>query len=396
MTFSGFMALVLNVALLSQCRKSFSIPVTFEAENSLRKHFLHNCNADTGFYGQQVNIHAFFYIYKLLEVEELNEDMTVYATLTLKWHDDCIRWDTNKTVFKDLNNLAKEQVRNLTHVSFPSEMTWKPTIVQLGTTSDLKAVENNGNHLKTNFFPNGYIEWSPTGRWTTSCEFSLQKFPFDVQTCVFAFELWDIETVTNFSSADAVTDEVNNEMVTSEVLIWRMKSVQSKTSRVCFPMSTPPKIFCSSTVRFSVTIERKSAPYIFSIFLPTICLTVLQLSPLAMPPQSPQRPCYSVTVLLAFAVINQLVQKEIPQTAEIINLVVFISFNIMIGTFCTVYSAVTVSLAQYLSDNKGNYLETRIFCNLKISKIRFVDLIVFIVLIILLLIANIVFFKLSI
>ena len=352
-----------------------STPLSFEEENGLFQYLVNTCHVNRGFYDSQVDIATSMYIYKLVEFDEQNEAMTIFATFTLKWHSECILWEKNATKL------------GITHVSFPANLWWRPKILHISAVDDVQAVAINGDNLNMNFFPNGWIEWSPTGPWKTRCELTLLKFPFDTQTCYFAFELWDTEAFTNLTSSFAMTDIQHPDKVTSDMLIWQIESVNSRLEPVCFPMSTPPKIFCASQVIFSITVKRKAEPYIFSIFLPTIALSILQLSPLAIPPQFPERATYSVTVLLAFAVINQLIQSAIPQTAEIVYLVIYVGFTVIIGTICTLYSVFSIILWEKSGETRKISIYGR-----QLSLVTFLDVTFLSVCIIVLIIVNIVFF----
>ena len=334
----------------------FLSPLTFEAEKSIRKRIFDDCHASLGFYNHSLDVGASLFITKLVKFDQLNEEMTIFATLTFSWHDKCLEWMENGAVFKNFDQDIAEQFINLSHVSFPSNELWHPKVLQVSSMDDLLAVDKNGQHLTINFFPNGFVEWSPMGPFTSHCELKLKKFPKDTQRCLFAFQLWDTELYTNFTSTSVSVPDDNLDKITSDLLIWKVVQLEHDIARVCWTMSTPPKVFCATEVRFWINVERKWEGYLFTIFLPTICLSILQLSPLAMP-ALPDRPSYSVTVLLAFAVINQLVQNDIPQTAETIDIVMYIGVNIVMGTICTLYSAISVHLAQKLKNqNVGKFL----------------------------------------
>lgn len=343
-------------------------------------------------------------MYKLVKFDEIDESMSVYGTLNICWQDLCARWNDSSSLDKvsNLDNI-KQEISNLSHIAFPNYLFWKPTILHQNNYNDnSQVVVNNGGNLNVNVFPSGWLEWSPTGTWRTTCILELKKFPFDTQTCSFVFELWDTEAYSNITWAQTLTDLENPEGFTTPMMIWQFKAINSRIDRVCFPMGEPAQIFCSAEAHFQVTVKRKTEPYFFSIFIPSISLVILQVSPFAMSPHHPERATYSVTILLAFAVINELLQQQIPQTAEVIYLVVYISTNIVIGTLCTIYSVISVALCEIFITPDGKSRRIVLFpCygrhdmgkkRVSISTIRFIDLILFNVACIALLISNVMFF----
>ena len=81
--------------------------------------------------------------------------------------------------------------------------------------------------------------------------------------------------------------------------------------------------------------------------LPSICLVVLQIATLILPPKAPDRAVFSITVLLAFAIMQTIINGQIPMTAQIILIVLYIACQMTLGTVITIYCLVTCQLARF-------------------------------------------------
>ena len=72
---------------------------------------------------------------------------------------------------------------------------------------------------------------------------------------------------------------------------------------------------------------------------------MLQLSTFALPPETPERASFSVTVLVAFGILQTIIKAEIPTTSDTVLLVIYVVGQLSVGTLATFYIVVSVGLA---------------------------------------------------
>ena len=83
------------------------------------------------------------------------------------------------------------------------------------------------------------------------------------------------------------------------------------------------------------------------MILPSVLLLILQLAFILLPPVGEGRAVYSMTVMLASSVLMTSVLSEIPRTSQHIAFIFNLSVQTIIGTLCTLYSLVSISLAKH-------------------------------------------------
>ena len=123
-----------------------------------------------------------------------------------------------------------------------------------------------------------------------------------------------------------------------------------------------------STIK--MPLVRKQEYYVWTIFLPLEMLMVLQLGTFIMPPDVFDRGTYSITVNLAFAVTQQVINGQMPKTSQRIYLSYYIAAYLAIGIFVTIYSLAIATTSQ------GS---TRKIWGGRVTKSRAVDLLVLLI-----------------
>ena len=91
----------------------------------------------------------------------------------------------------------------------------------------------------------------------------------------------------------------------------------------------------------------------FHRIFPCILLSILQLATFCLNPEAPDRPAFSVSVLVAFGIFQILIQEKIPKTSELILLLLYIIIQFAIGTICTMVSAIFCYIIGFKAAKSG-------------------------------------------
>lgn len=110
--------------------------------------------------------------------------------------------------------------------------------------------------------------------------------------------------------------------------------------------------FGFSNMSYSLHFKRKSLSYIYGIILPCSSLMFLQFSAFLMPPQLPERPSFSGTILLAFYIVQTIVDGSIPNTSKTLLITVYIVSQIAISVLVTSYFMLACNLAMAAKHKK--------------------------------------------
>ena len=96
---------------------------------------------------------------------------------------------------------------------------------------------------------------------------------------------------------------------------------------------------------FTFRIRRQSGGYIFSLLAPCLVKTLIALVAVAMPPDTPDRPMVSLTVLLALTFLNSEVMEKVPAKPHRVFLSSYTDISMVISSCCTAYYLIMCELS---------------------------------------------------
>ena len=187
-----------------------------------------------------------------------------------------------------------------------------------------------------------FIRFSFYGKFESLCStFSFVKFPFDTQTCDLLFYSEDPVTNYNLTTAEVFVDPT--EFIPASE-IWQFVSASQSVEEF------PDVYFKIWRITVKISLQRKYQYYIGNVFLPTFALYLIQLAAFLLPPETSDRPTFSVTVVLAFTFVLTSVFSLIPRTTETVYLVILLEIKLFLSVFLTCYMLFSCSIA-----NKSNW-----------------------------------------
>ena len=192
---------------------------------------------------------------------------------------------------------------------------------------------------------------------TADCpNFSLQKFPFDTLKCSIILNPFENVDHLEYSVSRFEIDTSAIESFIGETEIWSLVpgSIQSSVTN-----ATQFTYWEVNKIELSIQLQRKYQYYIAHIFLPQTGLFILQFSCLLLPPDTVERPAFSMTVVLAYFFILDMIFKEIPKTTMTVYVVVMTVVKLYTSIFLTIYMLLTCKVANVFDIFISFGLETK-------------------------------------
>ena len=249
---------------------------------------------------KQLQIHICLSLVAIIDFNEVEETITITATLPVSWHDEFLTWDP-------------AAFGNTTHLFVPQNFIWKP-YVNLEN-SVLKLGELGTASIKVYIDYNGLVTWTPIEKFTVLCPVDLYKFPFDAQTCSLHFETFGLhEDDMVFVPAKDMIDLHEYDGTSG----WVITSSSIQALRV----------HGSKQVVTSLTLQRKPLYFVMNILLPIILLSVLNICVFVLPVDSGEKASFVVTMFLSMVVFLTIVSGKLPENSErisLLNIYVFVS-----------------------------------------------------------------------
>ena len=215
---------------------------------------------------------------------------------------------------------------------------WRPPITHINSAVGSQIYNENEDpvEIAKNFYNHSEIMGvlSKIMFVSTSCRsFSFKNFPFDKLSCNFIFDVELNVTYLDFNEIVIALDNSIKDIV-DPADVWEFVEFHSSTKNVPILNDFSGH---KKRIYFTAIFNRKCLYYIINIMLPVWMLFVLQMSILILSPYQTERPSYSLTVVLAYAVSLTFVLEKIPQTTEIVYLIVLIDLHIVFSVVMTIY-----------------------------------------------------------
>ena len=152
--------------------------------------------------------------------------------------------------------------------------------------------------LRSGILSNGQSYYSPVGIFTTLCSFDLTFFPFDNQRCTIKLATWIYTTkiqVLRPNPSGAFTTDVADGINP----IWNFVEAHVRSYNQTYPSGTAystvslffpsfskiqnSSIFFNFKIEFEIEMSRKPQYYMIQIVLPSVVISVIELSIFTLP-----------------------------------------------------------------------------------------------------------------
>jgi hypothetical protein len=144
---------------------------------------------------------------------------------------------------------------------------------------------------------------------------------------------------------------------------------------------------------FNFMFRRKPQSYVYGIFIPCTALMIMQLCTTSLPPDLPERALFSITINLAFFIVQISIGDIIPKTSNALPILSYIAGQMGVGAALTIYFLISchfasVTHAHFNKDQNNSVPEsvseqvvrTNVFlrCGNSKNRVRTADIIVII------------------
>ena len=269
------------------------------------------------------------------DLDEINGLLLLSGRVIAEWKDANLQWNTS-----EYSNIDKIQLR--------ASSIWLPPLVQYNYPPDFDVAlfaRGGTDSLATVWVDNtGQVTAIHAGALLTKCDINLRKFPFDTQSCTYIYStyayskgelVFQPRTVT-FSGEDA-----------DPAGVWQVENYGCVSTTI--ESSNGYETFSSVTCDFD--IGRRPEWFLVNFLVPSILLSLLQLSAFFMP-FGEGRAGFCIAVVLAFAVFQSMTTSLLPKTSTSITLINYFIIQMSIGTVCTL-NAIYVNFLYNLGIHRG-------------------------------------------
>lgn len=256
---------------------------------------------------------------RIFEMDESNHRVILFAVLFKKWTDEYLKWNP-----KDFGGIE------YTYVEYSKIWTPQFQLVSKYANDKVGASDESIHDVYDNFpvklFYNGTVVFTPSVHLTSECLFNYGKFPFDVQLCLFVFQVPYTTDQISLQLQVFYTDDENRKYEH----MWDIDNFnvyhteQNKSPGVLLQMQ----------------FKRKFRNYLY--ILPSYFVYFLTLLMFILPQTSNQRimigsTCLIISCLLAYMMSNSAPNHDIsawPLLGKMFLFnIVLLSFSILFSTF---------------------------------------------------------------
>lgn len=124
---------------------------------------------------------------------------------------------------------------------------------------------------------------------------------------------------------------------------WNIDSARTYVNSYRYPCCTNP--FQDVTVE--LVLSRKPWFYVFNIIAPTLLLVVTILFGFLLPPESGERICLIITILLAVALFSEVVNGSLPKNSDAVPMLALFFLVIMVESFLSLVATFLVLVLHY-------------------------------------------------
>ena len=277
--------------------------------------------------------------YTFEEIVDKETTMEFFGVTNVRWYDPC-PWEMVSAGMANRTNVVQ-------WLPFDSSKIWKPTfIIKNAASRDISILDSEQSYPAIATF-DGYVELEVPLFFKVKCtSMKHGRFPFDIQPCTVRIESWIADNFVNISSVKFYQSSALPWTLPDSVWIEESRSFNFG-ERFCWFYGNSEA--CCTPIMFNFIMKRQWLGYVFSIYLPLVTLTLLQLATFAFVPECHERPIYSVTLLLAFEILRQTISENFPDSSDIIYTVFLADGCMAISVAVSIYTTVTVAFAKKVS-----------------------------------------------
>ncbi|XP_076581984.1 uncharacterized protein LOC143317998 [Chaetodon auriga] len=232
-------------------------------------------------------------------------EFILFGILGVKWRTEFVKWDPEQC--------------GSSRITIPRKLLWVPDVV-INEFMD----KNTAPFVPYSYlFSDGFVLDKQPVRVVSSCRLNIYTFPFDIQTCTLSFNAYlhrmAALQIDQMLSAEEIFKYSKKAMKTMGE--WELVGLTAKTDHL---PAGDGEIY--QEIRFSVSVRRRATMYVVNLLIPSCFLITVDLFSFLLPPKSPNRSVFKMTLILGYTMFLLSMNDLLPVTGDSIPLMnVFLS-----------------------------------------------------------------------
>ncbi|XP_023342572.1 neuronal acetylcholine receptor subunit alpha-10 isoform X2 [Eurytemora carolleeae] len=263
-------------------------------------------------------------LHQIVDVDEKNQILTTNCWLTQVWNDTHLTWN-----YSDFDGIKA--------IRLPYTKVWRPDIILYNNADS----QYNTATINTNVIVSytGEVVWLSHGMFKSSCEVSVEYFPFDIQDCQMKWASWtydgyslDLRDQNINSSGDMSNYQVNGEFVLEDFSSdYHMKHYS------CCEEPYPD-------ITYTIRIRRRPLFYVFNLILPCVLINGIALLVFYVPSESGEKVTLGISALLSMTVFLMTIRESLPPTEKTPLITLYYGVSICLVSFASAMAVVTLNI----------------------------------------------------
>lgn len=242
------------------------------------------------------------YLMSIDNIDEKRQTITIKAFLEIVWRDDYLTWDP-------------DDYPGVYGITVKDTDIWIPDIALHDTFDKPTELGHGGGNA--NIGSDGMVTIWPYKMYTVACKISVAKFPFDKQKCEFDFLSWTHPSSVLTLKSSQQKPDMNRFTKSGE---WDLTGSEVKHILGKYGNDT------WDHVHFCFELQRKPLYHIMNVFLPVLCICILNVACFILPSEGGERVTLSISIFLTLAVFLTVVNSSMPETSDEVA-----SFSVYVG-----------------------------------------------------------------
>lgn len=268
----------------------------------------------------------------LRQVSEKDQTILTSSWITLGWSDNRLSW--NPSLYGGIDNMLTT-----------SKHVWTPTSICVFN-------EINENKCFTEERPVaiyniGWVVYATSRDSITQCSINIKKFPFDSHSCF-------INIANYFGNADYLDPMLQYSKLETK---YFQKNEEWDVTSTDVDLVTSIDVSSNTTYKqfyFYMEIKRRYIPVLFSVLLPVIALSILNIFCYLLPIESGEKMGTSMAIFLTFAVFLTIINDSMPKSEDTPYFTVYLMTQLLISGLTVVLESIVLYIHFNISDSTGD------------------------------------------
>lgn len=265
----------------------------------------------------------------LHSLEERSQTLSATIWIDLEWTDVHLTWN-------------RSEYNNIQSIIVPAEKIWNPDICVTNEVTNNKClVRSDDGKALLEHTGKVTIWWNKEVK--TGCDVDISQYPFDTQNCAIKIGTW--YSVDEKIKLERKSDklDLNNYSPNEE---WDI--VFSNVTEI--PVEDELNY---TDLKFSMVIDRRPLFYLYSIVLPILLLSVLNMVCFVVPVESGEKIGMTMAIFLTFAVFMSMISSNIPRSSEhVFKFGIFMSMHLLMSGLTIIVEVLVTNIYYKPKDMK--------------------------------------------